>query len=1089
MMIKRFMPAWLILSVVLLGYAQVAPMTLQAAEASGSHTVKLASQMVEASGAAGGVCAVLGRTDAELALAIARQGPFTVHCLARSAELRDRLREEIRRLGRYGAVSATALEGTQLPYAENLVNLLIVDSYPAFAKEGLTAGDILRVLAPLGTAYLAIPPAGGEQPSANEVVAQLRRAGVREVSVTEQGGTWVRLKKAWPAEIDEWTHYLHGPDGNPVAQDLVVGPPRRYQWTAGPTWMRSHETDSSVSTLVTAQGRLFYIYDEAPISLVGAHPLPDKWFLAARDAFNGVLLWKVPIRRWGWREWKNTWFTNRPGDFPLNIQKRLVAIGDKVYVTLGYRAPVSELDARTGEILKTYDGTEGTGEILYVDGTLVLAILDQGQIKVAAVDAASGKPLWTTPVGYRGSIVDYIRWSGSAGGVQPAELDPSVNMATDGKAVALIDGSEIVCLDGRTGKERWRSSFPADEADATAGGVKSQGALWIGTMIVADGVVLHASPGKLAAFSAADGKLLWQQAKKYIGHLWYEWKEVFVIDGLVWTWSAELDEAVFDIGRKSQRTLWPRAVNGYDLKTGELEKAVPLGNIFKAHHHHRCYRNKATLRYILASRRGTECVDLKDGKHTVDNWVRGTCHVGMMPANGLQYVPPHPCACYIDEKLNGLFALAPVAEEPRAGDRESKDEPPLRRGPAYSGVAGQAAADDSQAADSDWPTFRHDSMRTGTATTKVPADANRVWRVKLAGKISPPVAVSGKLYAALVDEHHVVCLDARDGSTLWQFAAGGRIDSPPTCHRGTILFGSADGWVYCVRADDGELVWRFRGAPRERLIGAFDQLESAWPVHGTVLVENGTVYFAAGRTSQLDGGIRMFGLDARTGEVRHHAAIEGPHYTVDNIEENFKLPMGVLPDVLVSDGSAIFMRSAAFDMELNRAQGRPSFDAPGGLLDDNYFKRVPWKMDGDYGRLLVHDNRSVYYVRMFDSLRGLDPTVFFTPAAKGYLLFAKNTGGGRNRWSLRIPVRIRAMALTGDHLIVAGPPDVVDPKDPLGAFEGRKGGLLDVFDAASGRKIAEHELPSPPVFNGIAAAGGKLYLAEEDGNLSCYGTE
>ncbi|NUQ63509.1 MAG: hypothetical protein HUU20_13605 [Pirellulales bacterium] len=58
----------------------------------------------------------------------------------------------------------------------------------------------------------------------------------------------------------------------------------------------------------------------------------------------------------------------------------------------------------------------------------------------------------------------------------------------------------------------------------------------------------------------------------------------------------------------------------------------------------------------------------------------------------------------------------------------------------------------------------------------------------------------------------------------------------------------------------------------------------------------------------------------------------------------------------------------------------------------------------------------------------------------------------------------------------------------VGAFESRKGGLLAVFDAATGTKLAEHELPFPPVFNGIALAGGKLYLAEEDGSVSCFGS-
>ncbi|KPJ77619.1 MAG: hypothetical protein AMS14_00495, partial [Planctomycetes bacterium DG_20] len=141
---------------------------------------------------------------------------------------------------------------------------------------------------------------------------------------------------------------------------------------------------------MTARGRLFAIVDEAPISLVGQHDLPDKWFLVARDAFNGVLLWKVPIRRWGWREYKDTWFNLRPGDIPLNIQKRLVAVGDTVYATLGYQAPVSEIDARSGQILKTYAGTERTNEILCLDGTLVLSVLSGEGVKVMAVDAASG---------------------------------------------------------------------------------------------------------------------------------------------------------------------------------------------------------------------------------------------------------------------------------------------------------------------------------------------------------------------------------------------------------------------------------------------------------------------------------------------------------------------------------------------------------------------------------------------------------------------------------------------------------------------------------------------------------------------------
>ncbi len=1061
----------------------------QAAEALGRKAQEAASQIVRASGASGGICVVVGRTDVDLALALAERGRFLVHCLYTNRALCDKMRRVIRSRDMCGTVSASTLDGGQLPYTDNLINVVVVDAYPALSEEGLSPNEVVRVLRPLGTAYFGgFPASADSKAQMDELATKLRSSGAEEVSPVKSGGMWLRAKKAWPGDIDEWTHYLHGPDGNPVARDRVVGPPKHYQWTAGPMWLRSHETDSSISTLVTSRGRLFCIVDEAPISLAGNHPLPDKWCLVARDAFNGVALWKVPIQRWGWREWKDTWFNFRPGDFPLNLQKRLVAVGDKLYVTLGYRAPVSEIDAKTGTLLKTYAGTERAGEILYLDGMLILSVLTGDQVKVMAVDAATGKQKWATPRAYGGSTVDYIRWANQYAKFKPPKLDPSLNLSTDGHAVAFIDRRDVVCLDFQTGTERWRSSFPTAKADQRAGGIKSLGNLWVGTMIVSDGVVIHASPNQLAAFSADTGKVLWTQPKKYIGHLWYEWKDVFVIDGLVWTWSAELDTGDFDIGRKrKQRTFWPRTVNGYDIKTGEPKKKVPLGSIFRAHHHHRCYRNKATLRYILASRRGTEYVDLEQGKHTVHNWVRGTCHVGMMPANGLQYVPPHPCACYIDEKLNGMIALAPARTD-RSESPRMKDQERLEKGPAY----GQAKASPSSpalCAPSDWPTFRQDSMRTGSVDTRVPDDAVPLWREKIGGSLSPPIVVADRLYASLIDEHHVVCLDARNGRRLWERAAGGRIDSPPTYHKGTVLFGSADGWVYCLRATDGQLVWRFRAAPEERLIGAFGQLESAWPVHGSVLVQDDTVYFAAGRSSQVDGGIHVYGIEATTGKLRHQTTLEGPHYTVDNVKENFKLPMGTLPDVLMADGSKIYMRSVAFDAKLKRQRGKPELRTKSGFLEDSYFKRVPWTYGkgADYGRLIVHDKRSVYYVRMFDTLRGLDPTVFFTPGKEGYLLFAKNATGGRRTWMERVRVRIRAMVLTPARLYVAGPPDVIDPADPLGAFEGRKGGLLYAVDSTSGEKLKEYSLPSPPVFNGAAAANGRLYIADEDGSIACFG--
>jgi hypothetical protein len=215
--------------------------------------------------------------------------------------------------------------------------------------------------------------------------------------------------------------------------------------------------------------------------------------------------------------------------------------------------------------------------------------------------------------------------------------------------------------------------------------------------------------------------------------------------------------------------------------------------------------------------------------------------------------------------------------------------------------------------------------------------------------------------------------------------------------------------------------------------------------------------------------------------------IEGPSYTSATVAENHKLAQGLLPDILMNDGDGIAMRAAGFDLRLEPRPARPALQTRAGFLDDSYFKRTPWTMAGEHARLIVHDDRQVYYVRMFDTLRCLDPSVYFTPGSQGYLLFARNLPGAAKTWSVRVPIRIRAMVLTLEQLLVAGPPDVLADDDPLGAFEGRKGGLLQVVDAASGAKRAEHTLPSPPVFNGAAAARGRLFLTLEDGSVECYG--
>ena len=58
--------------------------------------------------------------------------------------------------------------------------------------------------------------------------------------------------------------------------------------------------------------------------------------------------------------------------------------------------------------------------------------------------------------------------------------------------------------------------------------------------------------------------------------------------------------------------------------------------------------------------------------------------------------------------------------------------------------------------------------------------------------------------------------------------------------------------------------------------------------------------------------------------------------------------------------------------------------------------------------------------------------------------------------------------------------------DQDAALEGLRGASLWAVSTADGRKIAEYKLDSPPIFDGMIAANGRLYLATKDGKMMCF---
>ncbi len=1038
-----------------------------------------ARQILEATGVEGGLVVHIGCGDGRLTAALRAGDRYLVQGLDVDPAAVAEARRHIRQCGLYGDATAVRFDGRRLPYVDNLVNLVVAED-PA----GVPMEEITRVLAPGGVAYL------------------------------QRDGRWIEHVKPWPPGLGHWSHWRHGADANPVTPDRVVGPPRHVQWVAGPRWQIHHDMVPSLSAMVSAGGRMFTIVNEAP---VGVRGLPGQWHLLARDAFNGVPLWKRPMAEWGWQEWGRGQMVAR-SEPPTHLSRRLVAAGDRVYVTLGFNAPVAALDAATGETIRVYDRTEHASEIVFKEGLLYLAVsggrLTHGQGKklppvksrVMALRAETGEMLWETG--------DFVAVSGTR---DAKGRIPRMALTVGDEHAFFLDGGDVVALDLSTGDERWRAARPQHP----------ELKLWTHyhqplhrcTLVYQDGVVLMAQPNmgqdhvpytalrcELLALSAETGETLWQREC-------YTWTygfppDLFVIDGLVWLHDAK-----------------PYAMVGVELATGAEEKRFSTTEAMEMTHHHRCYREKATERFILAARRGTEFLDVDSGANILNHWVRGTCFLGIMPANGLLYTPPHPCVCYITAKLNGLHALAPERTE-TADEAHSQGTPRLERGPAYGTefASIQAGSDPS----SHWPTYRHDARRSGGTSCPVPATLKRKWTAELDGTPTSPVAADGRVFVASTDTHCVYALDTTSGDRLWHYTAGGKIDTPPTVCGGLVLFGSADGWVYCLRASDGSLVWRLRAAPAERQVVDHGQLASAWPLHGSVLVYNGVAYVCAGRSSFLDGGIYLYALDPATGKVLQRERIYSPEPDTGEMartELPYDMPPdkpGALSDVLLTDGEDVYLRHLRFnpaDLSQYRLAGGaeliskvqryiktrkgptdryPTSVHPGlgpqlisnsGLLDDSWYNQSYWTVGGKgHSRLLVFNPNTLYGVRAYQGVKRHARDTF-VPGRKGYNLFAMDRKTGKERWAKQVPVRIRAMVLADDRLFAAGPPDVVPDDDPWAAFEGRGGAELWAFSARDGEKLAREKLPSPPVLDGMIAAGGRLYVSTTDGRLTCLGGE
>jgi outer membrane protein assembly factor BamB len=354
--------------------------------------------------------------------------------------------------------------------------------------------------------------------------------------------------------------------------------------------------------------------------------------------------------------------------------------------------------------------------------------------------------------------------------------------------------------------------------------------------------------------------------------------------------------------------------------------------------------------------------------------------------------------------------------------------------------------------------------------------------------VTAPAIADGKAFVACPDRHRVVALDSATGKPGWSVTLGGRMDVPPTVHQGLCLVGCRDGWVYALRTSDGALAWRYRVAPREGQIVAFGQLESPWPVVGGVLLRDGLAYALAGRTSESDGGVVACCLDPRKGtllwETRPSSdPAKGFHGLAD---------MLVADDKCVSGGGNAHLR---LDPKSGHLLGRAGVDAlRAGSQNGQYFGYIPsssalldrswhfsrnWKVDSRFntqwkggltGQIVAFDKDLVVASRSKSSDKICTSVIVAQkPAATERAVDAP-------LWSVELAdgQRAEALVLVGGRVLVGT------------ASLDRKQGKLLVLAAKDGVRLAEHDLPGAVASEGMAVAGGSVYVSTWTGEVLCF---
>ncbi|MFH1304490.1 MAG: PQQ-binding-like beta-propeller repeat protein [Planctomycetota bacterium] len=851
------------------------------------------------------------------------------------------------------------------------------------------------------------------------------------------------VTKPIPAGNDFWDHPYHRPDNNPQSTDQNARSPYRTQFLADPKFSPMPEVS------VAAGGKVFKAFGHI------AHKENQNAILNTLmciNAYNGTILWKRKL----------------PEGFMIH---RNTMIGTEDALLMADNESCKIIDSETGHIRDeiVIDEKLADGPVWkwmgMQNGTLY-ALIGNKEIQVDTQKSARrglGHWPWAMWKGH-----DYSDPQNAFGygrtfvAINPADkkvlwhfreqdfIDSRGVCMKNDRIFYYCPDKFLAALNIENGKQVWKN---ADKKLLTSIGSNQKAQHYVtgyattAYMKCSDDYLFFAGPQRLhlVTASASDGYMLWE---KEHGNL----QLVLRKDGI---YAAGPKETGMKL----------------DYATGEKIASLPTRRA--------CTRATGSVDSIFFRTTGGT-VRLETESHTAQHIapMRPPCQDGVIVSNGLLYWGPWMCGCELS--LYGHICLGPE----KNSASPTAQTPPRR----VTYASDLSKVEPLPVHTDDWPTFRGDNRQSSTTKVSVPAKTKLVWTTQVTQSSLPTAPVIAGNMIFVGDRNGVVSAFDLQGKQVWKQYTGGAIFYPPTVDNHRLFVGSADGRVYAYEAKTGKPLWSFRVAPTQRWIPVYGKLISTWPVAGGVVVQDETVYAAAG-IAHFDG-THIVALNPITGELKQENNSSG------NLSETVSCGISLQGSLYIDENELRFLAGGVYEIARYDLQTLKCLNTPSKEVTSQY-RTAFYPYYPDYGkylsiehtladrRELVHD--ASYEGSVFTNLTLKEALPPGAPkekkeVARWLSMRARRTGETfqrKNVWEDQKQRRFTSFIVSPETLIAAGHPDL-EPEQPF----------LTAIKIDDGTDLWTHPLAALAVQGGTAIdSEGRVIVSLENGQLCCFSRE